>query len=319
MNAAPWLSVIMPVFNGERYLAAALDSVLSQAGDDTEVVVSDDGSTDTSPNIIRDYSNKGRIIALSGPRRQNWVANSNFAIEASRGQFVTFLHQDDLWLPGRIASIRQLTQSQPNRSLWIAPTRFIDALGRPVGTWKLPFNASITSIKAEAFIEHLLVQNFIGMPTPVFLRNDFFAAGRMDEQLWFTADWDLWLRLGNRGGVGICPEPTTAFRLHRHSQTMRGSATHAAMRTQIDIVRHRHMSRLPTFTSRDEVERASQFSCEINVALAALISHQRIEWRRLFSAMARLHVRSAHRFLRDARLLDRTISRLRVGLMTGQQ
>jgi glycosyltransferase involved in cell wall biosynthesis len=69
LDTTPWLSVIIPVFDGERHLAAALDSVLLQASEGTEVVVSDDCSTDTAPNVIRDCSNKGQIIALSGPWR----------------------------------------------------------------------------------------------------------------------------------------------------------------------------------------------------------------------------------------------------------
>lgn len=317
MSSNNWLSVIVPVYNGQAYLAKALDSVLAQPDEGVEIVVSDNGSTDASQTIIDQYAARGLIIATSGPSRRNWVANSNIAVSVSHGQFVTFLHQDDLWLPGRLNAIRHLVRSQPYKSLWIGPTIFIDSGGRPVGTWKLPFEASTAVVGPADFLEHLLVQNFIGMPTPVFSRAAFQAVGGMDEDLWFTADWDLWLKLGGQDAVGIYSEATTAFRIHRHSQTMQGAAAHASMRTQIETVRSRHISRLGTTASRDAVERAGRFSCEVNVALAALVSRQPVAWRSLLSALAGLGLSGSRRFIRDARLLDRSIPRLRIGLTSG--
>ena len=314
MTRDPWLSVIVPVFNGAKYLAAALDSVLSETDERTEILVSDDGSTDASPDIIAQYSTKGRVVPLVGPKRQNWVANSNVAVARSRGKLVTFLHQDDLWLPGRLDSIRNMAEAHPDRSLWIGPTRFVDSDGRDVGPWNLPFRSSTTVVEADTLLEHLLVQNFIAMPAPVFPRAAFEKAGGMDEELWFTADWDLWLKLGALAGAGLTSEPTTAFRIHRNSQTIKGASAHASMRTQIDRVRSRYLPKLPASASRDTIERAGRFSCELNTFLAALVSHQPVAWQGLLSAFTGLGLQGCRRFIRDARFLERTMARLRVGL-----
>ena len=319
MTEAPWLSVIIPVFNGARYLASALDSVLAEADERTEILVSDDGSTDASPHIIAEYAARRRVISMTGPKRGNWVANSNFAVAASRGTLVTFLHQDDLWLPGRLSAIRGMAQAQPDRSLWIGPTRFVDSGGQDVGPWNLPFRSSTTAVEADSFLEHLLVQNFIAMPAPVFPRAAFQMAGGMDENLWFTADWDLWIKLGILRGVGIHSRVTVAFRLHAQSQTMTGAAEHQAMRDQIETVRSRYISRLRSPTVRDAVERAGRFSSELNSSLAALVSRQPVRWHGLLASFARLGPGGCRRFLRDARFLERSTARLRVGLTSIRQ
>ena len=312
MTGAPWLSVIVPVFNGSRYLGRALESVLSQADDRTEVLVSDDGSTDDSPRIAEQYAARPGVVLLQGPAQRNWVANSNRAVEQARGSLIAFLHQDDLWLPGRIGTVRKVVQAQPARSMWLGPSWFIDSGGRRIGTWNLPFTPSTEGVAPLVLLEHLLVQNFIAMPAPVFPRMAFERAGGMDESLWFTADWDLWLKLGSQGGVGLYPTATTAFRLHRQSQTMTGATEHDEMREQIDTVRSRYIEQLTDPRLRSGVERAGRLASEANSSLAALVSGRPIPWRRLLAAVQGVGIDGYRRFLRDARFLERCTARLRV-------
>jgi glycosyltransferase involved in cell wall biosynthesis len=315
MNSTiPWLSVIVPVYNGDRYLGAALESVLAQVDASVEIIVTDDGSTDGSADIIDAYARRGAIIPLAGPCRGNWAANSNFGVGHSRGRFVTFLHQDDLWLAGRLESIRRTTQSLPDRSLWIGPTHFIDSAGRQVGTWRLPFGSATTRVEPQDFLQHLLVQNFVGMPAPVFPREAFDRAGGMDEGLWFTADWDLWIKLGIQSGVGVSADATTSFRLHRKSQTMTGAAAHESMRAQIEAVRSRYLPRIASKKTRESVDRAGRFSSELNDSLARLFARQPVRWHRLLASFFGLGIDGLKRYLRDARLGERSIARIRVAL-----
>jgi len=286
--------------------------VLSQADDGTEVIISDDGSTDRSVVIAEDYAARGGAVVIQGPGQRNWVTNSNRAVERARGRFVAFLHQDDLWLPGRLETVRKVVEAQPDRSMWVGPSWFIDSSGRKIGTWNLPFRPSIRGVGPYEFLEHLLVQNFIAMPAPVFPRVAFERAGGMDESLWFTADWDLWLKLGSHGGVGLYPTATTAFRLHRQSQTMTGAAEHDSMREQTDTVRSRHIGRLPDPQLRSGVERAGRLSSEVNSVLAALVSGRTVPWRRLLAAIRGAGFDGYRRFLRDARFLERSTARLRI-------
>lgn len=316
MSRDPWLSIIVPVFNGERYLDQALQSVLSQADDETELIIADDGSSDGSVRIAAKYGAHPGVAVISGPGLGNWVANSNRAVERARGRYLAFLHQDDLWLPGRLRTIRKIVATQPDRSLWVGPSWFIDSGGRRVGTWNLPLRTTTGGVDPLEFLEHLLVQNFIAMPAPVFPREAFERAGRMDESLWFTADWELWLKLGAQAGVGIYPTATTAFRLHRESQTITGAANHESMRDQIDTVRSRYIGQLPDSRQRRDVNRAGRLSNEVNSCLAAAVSGQSLPWRPLMTAAFNAGWEGYRRFLRDTRFLERATARLRVAIKT---
>lgn len=315
MNARASLSVIIPVYNGARYLGAAIDSVLSQSDDSVEVVIADDGSTDGSTTIIAAYARDRRVVAIDGAKRSNWVANTNRAVERSSGQLVTILHQDDLWLPGRFESLRAAVGRAPDCTLWLAHTRFMDSQGRLVGSWHLPFGRSTRTLTSNEVIDHLLVQNFVGMPTPVFPRTAFDSVGQMDESLWYTADWDLWIKLAHAGDVGISPNATTAFRLHALSQTMQGARREHAMKAQVDTVRKRHLPLVRDPRRRDEIRRAGEFSSELNAFASAVVAGQSWPWRTTTKSMLRAGFGGLRRFARDARFFERSWSRIRVGLL----
>jgi glycosyltransferase involved in cell wall biosynthesis len=93
------ISTIIPVYNAERYVAAALDSVLSQTLPPNEIIVVDDGSTDGTPDVLRTYARQIRIIH----QEHHGVARAlNLAVAAATGDALAFLDADDLWLPEKI-------------------------------------------------------------------------------------------------------------------------------------------------------------------------------------------------------------------------
>ena len=313
----PWLSVIVPVYNGERYLAAALESIFHQTAEmpgQVEVVVSDDGSSDRSPVIISSFSSFGPVKVIDGPRLRNWVANSNFAARHASGRYLTFLHQDDIWLPGRLHALRRSVEHGAIHSLWISPCRFIGPSGRDCGAWRLPFGSIDCTVDPNRFLEQLLVQNFIGMPAPMFSKMAFEAVGGMDESLWYTADWDLWLRLGRLGPVRANAAATAAFRIHNESQTVRGSSAFETMRLQTNIVLQRHLSAIADPARRNVVGRAGRLSTELNAALAAVVGRRIPSWRDLAISIALAGPGGFYRFARNARFLERSSARIRAGL-----
>ena len=311
---APWLSVIVPTFNGAQYVRAALNSVVAQAETGVEILVSDDGSTDGTIEIVSSMAGLSRIKIIDGPRARNWVLNTNHAVAQSSGRLLTFLHQDDLWLPGRLASLRRDVERQPECVMWVGPTRLIGDAGSAGGTWRLPFGRRPQAIAPQQFLERLLVQNFIGMPAPVFTRNAFDRVGGMREDLWYTADWDLWLKLSASGDTWVSNQVTTAFRIHRESQTMRGTSRAESMRSQIEVVRAHHIGQLSGHPDYDEIDRAGRFACEINAGLAAFVGGHSCRWGDIAMGFLRLGPRGVVRFLRDARFLERSAARLRLGL-----
>jgi glycosyltransferase involved in cell wall biosynthesis len=101
MMSRPRISAVMSVYNGETYLAAAIDSVLSELGEGDEFIVVDDGSSDGTAGILARYAGRVRIITQDN---RGMAAGINRAIADAAGEFIAFNDADDLWEPGRIAS-----------------------------------------------------------------------------------------------------------------------------------------------------------------------------------------------------------------------
>lgn len=102
---APWLSVILPTYNGAAYLPTALESVVAQGDRNIEVIAVDDGSSDQTLTILDSFANR---LCLNVIQRRigNWVANTNLGLEHAQGEWACLLHQDDLWRPGRIRTLQ---------------------------------------------------------------------------------------------------------------------------------------------------------------------------------------------------------------------
>jgi len=310
--ARPWLSVIMPTYNGEAYLASALDSVRAQDDPDIEVIAVDDGSTDGTVPLLESYAGRLPLRVVRRRRVGNWVANTNHGLALARADHLCFLHQDDLWLAGRLAEVKRLLAHSP-AALLLHPSWYIGPDGRRLGVWRCPLPAGTGEVAAGLVVERLLVQNFIAVPAPVFRREAALAAGGLDENLWFTADWDFWLKLAATGPVVHHPEPLSAFRIHPQSQTAVRTAWAEDLRGQLTAVLDRH---LPAWErlhpGRGAVGRAARFGLEVTMALAACAHGQRADWLRLARCGLRLGPMSWHRFLRDSRIVERVGARLRL-------
>jgi glycosyltransferase involved in cell wall biosynthesis len=300
----PWLSVIVPTYNGAAFLDQALRSVASQANDGVEVIAVDDGSTDETPAILKRYAGPLQLRVENRGRIGNWAANSNHGLQLARAPRVCFLHQDDLWLPGRLLSLWPLLDRAGDATLVLHPSFFVDGGGRILGRWHCPLSAGLHA--PPQVVERLLVQNFIAIPAPVFSRQAALDVGGLDENLWYTADWDFWLRLAARGPTVYLAKPLTAFRVHANSQTMRGTSRAAEMRRQLEVVVDRHLA--PWRRSR-EVAAAARLSIEVNHALAHASAGGRPDWWGLVRRFAAAGPSGCLRFLRDSRIVERVGAR----------
>src|SRR5438046_2743554 len=102
MRQMPTVSVIMSVYNAQRYLAAAIDSILAQTFTDFEFIIIDDGSTDRSSQILADFANKDSRIRVETRANKGLTRSLNEAIALSRGEFLARMDADDIALPNRL-------------------------------------------------------------------------------------------------------------------------------------------------------------------------------------------------------------------------
>ncbi len=309
----PLISVIIPTYNGEEYLGAALESVRSQYCEELEVLVVDDGSTDGTMAILDAFSRSLPLRVLRPGRLGNWVAATNIGLREARGEWACFLHQDDLWLPGRVS--RMLPElARAEGAMVLHHSVFIGPGGERLGPWKCPLKEG--DISASRFLGQLLVQDFIAIPAPVFRREAALSSGGLDESLWLTADWELWLRLGALGPVRFVPETLTAFRVHPESQTIARRLQPGEWEHQLGTVLDRHFDgwQAPE-KEKKKVRQAAMVSNAINAKLAAAARGERVSLAAVLPQLVALGPAGWRRYLRDSRIIERVGSRLRVRLL----
>ena len=310
-NARPWLSVLVPTYNGSRFLARAFEGIEVQGRecDDLEVLVLDDGSTDSTLEIVRRFARRLPIRVLSSPRTGNWVANTNRALGEASGRYVGFLHQDDAWLPGRLAALRDLLRENPGAAMALHPVWFIDASGWRLGKWRCPLPEGGSPLPPAFVRERLIVQNFVALPAPIVSLQLAREVGGLDERLWYSADWDFWLKIAARGETLYSPLLLACFRVHGRSQTVAAAGRPAEMRRQLEEVLRRH-SGAGGASADPSVLRVASLSVDVNCLLAA----RGRGWPRVLRRASALSRLEGRRFLRDSRLAERFGARI-VGLL----
>jgi len=302
----------MPVYNDERFVAAALESVRDQGSEEIEVVVVDDGAKDRTIEIVRGFMNRMPLRLIAPGRLGNWVAVTNIGLQEATGEWACFLHCDDLWLPGKLTRLRR-ELDRAESAMVLHNSLFIGPDGKHLGPWTCPLFPGL--IPPEEFLEHLLVQNFIATCAPTFRRETAIRGGGMDEALWHTADWDLWLKLGSLADVRFLPEALSAFRVHPESLTVAHRLHPGEWEQQLMTVFQRHFPRWrATGRRRAEVQRAAMASITINSTLAAAARGESVRWREPLLKLLALGPSGWRRYVRDSRITERLGSRLKLRL-----
>ncbi len=302
------MSVVLPTYNGEAHLSAALESIAAQGDAELEAIAVDDGSTDGTLAILESFVGRLPLTVIRRGHAGNWVATTNLGLARARGKWICLLHQDDVWLSNRLRRLRQLADRHPEATLLLSATRFIDPAGRHLNRWRCPLPADVT-LDPERIVPRLLVQNFISVPAPLFRREAALAVGGMDEGLWYTPDWDFWLKLAAAGKTVYVATPLVSLRVHPQSQTIVRSADADDFRHQLDSVIDRH---LPAWETRKRWLRpVAELSVEVDVALAGVFHGQKPPPLRLVLRFLRLGPVSWVRYLRYSRVVERVQARLR--------
>lgn len=308
----PWLSVIMPIHGGEPYLDATLASAAAEKPEGVEFLLYDSGNDGGAARVIAErYAERLNLAWRATPEIVPWTAKTNLGAREAKAKHICMLHQDDLWLPGHLAEVRKSIAAQPDAAISIGPSRFVSAHGRLLGHWRLPFGTG--AVSRDEFATTLLVQNTIAIPSPIIRREAWLACGGMDEALWYTADWDLYLKLAGQGAVLVRSGGTTGFRLHGGSLTMSGRRDIADFRRQHEIVLDRY---LPTAATgqHNAVERRARTSITVNCALASASAGNREGLAEAVKALLGLGIPGIPAYLKQSRIVDRLVPRMRLAL-----
>ncbi|MBJ7595842.1 MAG: glycosyltransferase [Candidatus Dormibacteraeota bacterium] len=305
----PWLTVVIPTYNGGRYLRSTLASIERERPVGIEIIAVDDGSSDATMDILTSSARTLPIRLVRGPGRAGWVGATNIGAREARGTWLCMLHQDDLWLPGRLRSLQHTSSHNPHAGLLVGESEFLDESGRRIGRWRLPWHG--TPPQPTEMARRLYVQNWLALPSCAVKTNLLKALNYLDEDLWYTADWDLWLRLVRDAPIAIAHGVLSGFRIHGSSQTVERSADIGAFESQMRTVQERHRW---AADGRSDVLAAGEMSTLTNVALASLLHRGRFPASALARQALRLRGGGWRRFARDSRIVDRAGPRIRLAV-----
>ncbi|MGB7748740.1 MAG: glycosyltransferase family A protein [Verrucomicrobiia bacterium] len=211
----PLVSVLIPVFNGEPFLAECLESILAQDLGDYEVLISDDGSTDGSAAVIQRYAARdSRIRWWRNPRNLGIGGNFNAGLKAARGEFLKYVLQDDKLLdPSALRRMVAPMEKDASVSLVGSASHLIDSRSRLLEVRNRFRRSGVRDGKRIIIycLEHN--GNLIGEPSLVLFRKSQSARG-FDEQLVQLLDLEMWFYLLEQGRFAYLAEPLCAFRQH---------------------------------------------------------------------------------------------------------
>lgn len=197
----------MPVYNAERYLVEAIESLLSQSRPDFEILAHDDGSSDRSFAILQAYAERDIRVRVSSDVNRGIVGTLNALLSTARGEYLARMDADDISLPHRFERQVDYLDSHPDCVVVGSYCLFIDPDGRPI--CEQHFETSHEEIEAA----HLSGRGGarICHPSTMLRKSAVLAIGGY-ENFEFAEDLDLWLRIAVLGKLGNIPEVLLKYR-----------------------------------------------------------------------------------------------------------
>jgi len=220
----PLVSVIIPAYNAARYVADAINSVLSQTYKDYEMIVVNDGSADDTAsivkNIISSIDHKPYITDRRPEIRYIYQKNSgpsaarNRGITESLGEYIAFLDSDDAWEPDKLE--KQVKALEANHNIGLA------TCGRKVFDQSDNQTISMPNIPTDRnkMFNSFAMGNIVGSCSCVIIRRSCIGvAGNFDELLNVGEDWDMWFRIARDYEIATINEPLVKYRIRQNSQS----------------------------------------------------------------------------------------------------
>ena len=232
-NSAPLVSIVVPVYNGERYLRESLDSILSQTYTNTEVIVMDDCSSDKTPAIIEAYGN--RVSSYRQKENKGQFANVNEGITKANGEYISIFHADDIYSPQIVEHEAMFLQHNKEAGAVFSLDKFIDANGNEYGQLYLP-----SELQGNRAFEYPVILNallkyknsFLVGPSAMVRASVYRDVGLYKgDEFKIASDLEMWTRIARKYPVGILNEYLLKYR-HGHGNL---SQNYYHLRTEPEI------------------------------------------------------------------------------------
>jgi len=213
-TTGPLVSVVIPTFNGGRYLRESLDSILGQTYSRLEILVMDDASTDCTPEIISTY--KDKVKSFRQPRNRGQFGNVNDGIAMAQGEYVAVYHSDDVYHPKIVETEVAFLQQHPEAGAVFCLAVFIDSFSRRCGRQQTP--AEVTGggpFNYKTILQALLLykNTFICGPSSMVRASVYKDLGLYrGDDFGIASDLEMWVRIAERHPLGILEEHLLRYR-----------------------------------------------------------------------------------------------------------
>jgi glycosyltransferase involved in cell wall biosynthesis len=230
----PRVTVLMAVYNGERHLRESVESILGQTHTDFELLVIDDGSTDSSREILDSYADN-RIRVLTNDRNVGLTGSLNRGLEEARGDLIARQDADDVSEPQRLARQVAYLDDTPSTALVASDYVRIDDDGQGMGERVVPKTA--TAIRWRLLFLNAFTHSSITMRTEVSRQ-----LGGYDPRYAYAQDYDLWSRFADRHQVHALSDSLVRYRRSRESMT--ADQRKEGTVDEVDLISRRNLERL---------------------------------------------------------------------------
>jgi glycosyltransferase involved in cell wall biosynthesis len=207
----PLVSVLMAVYNADRYVATTIESILAQSWTDFELIIINDGSTDRSASILDHYASQDARLRVLHRENQGIPCTRNQLVRLAEAELLAWIDADDVALPDRLALQVEFMQQHPAVVCLGSSFELIDARGRRLTHLQVPLTDM--EIQPQLLAGHAA----LFQPCAMLRRSVVQQVGGYDESMGQAEDLDLWLRLGEVGQLANLPHCLIQYRLHADS------------------------------------------------------------------------------------------------------
>lgn len=211
MSTSPQVSVIMPAFNAEKTISAAVESVFKQTFENWELLVINDGSTDSTLDIMSQFNDER--IRLITQVNQGVAAARNTGLRQANGEYIAFLDSDDLWLPTKLEKQAALLK-RSGIELGLVYTKHRGFIDDPTQSFSMDVDASIGY---DNDYHRLLIMDYVPTLTVMIRASLISDIGYFREDLRGTEDWDYWIRIAKYYGLERVNEELALYRISPNS------------------------------------------------------------------------------------------------------
>ncbi len=203
----PKVSVIMSVYNNDKYVKIAIDSILHQTYKDYELIIIDDGSTDTTPQIIDTYINHPQVRIIHKQKNEGLQKALNLGISQAKGEYIARLDADDIALPTRLEQQVKYLDQHPEVALLGSCFYTCNDIGQITGKITIP----LTNKELQ---EEIPKHNRFGHSTVMLRKSTLVQLNGYDESFISSEDYDLWLRIAEVAEMANLEQFLTIYRMH---------------------------------------------------------------------------------------------------------